>query len=332
MKYIHIFTDGVDKLLSTSIWFEWYGGKDAFCFYEKNALKGFIEEREYIRLAGVGRELYYDTNFIHELLDTCKHLTTEVENVNDKAHQKGINNKQLLFEASYLLKSSYRNYFFTEEYYTNALDPEKDTKIIESIGKFRYEFITTCIKATEAVYELASRLVGKEAEFYKIDEILQGDKIDVTERKKAFLLRQIDHKLRLFTGQTSVDEYNALFHSTVGSNMNQITGMAASKGTAIGNVYKISLTSKKIAADIENMPQGAILVTESTQPHMILACKKASAIITDEGGILSHAAIICREFGIPCVVGTRIATQVLQNNDTVKVNGVAGIVKIIKSS
>jgi pyruvate,water dikinase len=58
--------------------------------------------------------------------------------------------------------------------------------------------------------------------------------------------------------------------------------------------------------------------------------KRAAAIVTDEGGITSHAAIVSRELKKPCVVGTKVATQVLGDGDLVEVNGVKGVVRIIK--
>ena len=62
---------------------------------------------------------------------------------------------------------------------------------------------------------------------------------------------------------------------------------------------------------------------------MILAMKKASAIITDEGGICSHAALVSRELGIPCIVGTRDATQVFKDGDFVEVDANRGIVTLL---
>ena len=75
------------------------------------------------------------------------------------------------------------------------------------------------------------------------------------------------------------------------------------------------------------MKKGAVLVTGSTGPEMIIACKKAGAIVTEEGGITSHAAIVSRELGIPCVIGTKIATQVLKDGDLVEVDAYNGMVK-----
>ena len=60
------------------------------------------------------------------------------------------------------------------------------------------------------------------------------------------------------------------------------------------------------------------------------AIQKAKAIITNEGGITCHAAVISRELGIPCIVGTKIATKVLKDGDLVKVDANKGIVKVIK--
>jgi len=58
--------------------------------------------------------------------------------------------------------------------------------------------------------------------------------------------------------------------------------------------------------------------------------KEAGAIITDEGGITCHAAIVSRELGIPCIIGTKIATKVLKDGDIVEVDAGKGVVKIIK--
>ena len=68
-----------------------------------------------------------------------------------------------------------------------------------------------------------------------------------------------------------------------------------------------------------------------TTPDIIHICKKASAIVTDEGGALCHAAVIARENNIPCIVGTKIATRVFLTGDKIEVDAVNGIVrKILK--
>ena len=98
--------------------------------------------------------------------------------------------------------------------------------------------------------------------------------------------------------------------------------MCASQGRSEGNV-KIILKSE----DLPKMQQGDILISSMTRPELVPAMKKAAAIVTDEGGITSHAAIVSRELGIPCVVGTKIATKVFKDNDFIEVNANHGIAR-----
>ena len=84
-------------------------------------------------------------------------------------------------------------------------------------------------------------------------------------------------------------------------------------------------------AEIQKMSKGDILVAQTTAPELIVACKKAAAIVTDLGGMLSHAAIVSREFGIPCIVGTEYATQVFKDGDMVEVDAERGIVRKVDS-
>jgi pyruvate,water dikinase len=77
------------------------------------------------------------------------------------------------------------------------------------------------------------------------------------------------------------------------------------------------------------LKDGEILVSPMTIPDFMPAMKKASAFVTDEGGILCHAAIVAREFGKPCVTGTKFATTILKDGDFVEVNANEGIITIM---
>jgi len=110
-------------------------------------------------------------------------------------------------------------------------------------------------------------------------------------------------------------------------------GQVASKGKVTGTVKIIPVdysNLNRVNAEIEKMQQGDILVAETTAPELIAACKKAGAIVTDMGGLMSHAAIVSREFGIPCVVGTKNASKILKDGDRVEVDGILGVVKVLK--
>ncbi|MGB9979038.1 phosphoenolpyruvate synthase [Methanobacterium sp.] len=98
-------------------------------------------------------------------------------------------------------------------------------------------------------------------------------------------------------------------------------GLGASPGMASGTVKIIKDTD-----ELDKVGSGDILVTVMTTPDMVPAMKRANGIITDEGGVTCHAAIVSRELGISCVVGTGDATKILKENEMVTLDGNKGIV------
>ena len=107
----------------------------------------------------------------------------------------------------------------------------------------------------------------------------------------------------------------------------EIKGSTSSKGKVRGYV-KIIL---KIH-DMVNMEKGDVLVSSMTRHEMVPVMKLASAIVTDEGGVTSHAAIVSRELGIPCIIGTKVATLVLHDGDFVEVDADNGVVRILDNA
>lgn len=100
-----------------------------------------------------------------------------------------------------------------------------------------------------------------------------------------------------------------------------VTGAAASPGIGTGHVRIL-----KSPKEINKVKPGDILVAPMTSPDYVPAMKKASAVVTDQGGLTSHAAIVSRELGVPCVVGTQTATKKLKEDTVVTVDGTKGMV------
>jgi len=98
-----------------------------------------------------------------------------------------------------------------------------------------------------------------------------------------------------------------------------LQGDSASPGLASGVVVII-----KSPKEIDRVTKGQILVTSMTSPDYVPAMKKVNGIITDKGGQTSHAAIVSRELGVPCVVGTKTATKDLKEGEIVTLNGATG--------
>jgi len=169
------------------------------------------------------------------------------------------------------------------------------------------------------------------------DEVLGGvEKIkkiknELAKRKNGFvMLLRYDGKRK--KELADFEKYKKLLQDYYKSSLvkkgeiiTEIKGQVANKGKVQG-IVRVIINPKKFAI----FNKGDILVTVSTRPDFVPLMKFASAIITEEGGITSHAAIVSRELKKPCIIGTKIATQVLKDGDLVEVDANKGIVKIIK--
>jgi len=109
------------------------------------------------------------------------------------------------------------------------------------------------------------------------------------------------------------------------SNVNYLQGIVANIGIIVEANAKIIMSPK----DFKNFKKGDVLVANETTPNFVHLIKLASAIVTNVGGITSHAAIISRELNKPCIVATKNATKLIKNGDVVRVNTIDGTIKII---
>lgn len=148
---------------------------------------------------------------------------------------------------------------------------------------------------------------------------------ELAKRKQFYILFFEGDQLKIVSGDDAQQRYDLEFTEVPAGQMSQIReikGTVASKGKASGSV-KIVITQE----DQHKMQQGDILVSTMTTPRLMTAVHKAAAIVTDEGGMTAHAAIVSRELNIPCIVGTKIATQVFKDGDMVEVDANHGIVR-----
>jgi len=120
-------------------------------------------------------------------------------------------------------------------------------------------------------------------------------------------------------------DFSTLLPKTeITENINSLNGSVAFGGYAKGKVKIINNLG-----DMGKFNEGDILVSINTNPSLMPAIIKCSGIITDEGGVMCHASIIARELGKPCIIGTKIATKVLEDGDLVEVDANNGIVRIL---
>lgn len=172
--------------------------------------------------------------------------------------------------------------------------------------------------------------------FYEniVDLINKNKKVskkEIENRKKYISYVFVNGKLKLSTGEKAKKiASNILKNSLPDVNQKILKGQIASKGKIIGVARIIELgDNKQFQKDMKRFKRGEIIVTIMTQPNIMPIVAKSSGIITDEGGICSHAAIISRELKIPCIVGTESATKIIKDGDLVEISTEENVVKIL---
>ncbi len=190
----------------------------------------------------------------------------------------------------------------------------------------------------KVVGEIGSRLglslrEVRSAPIEKLEKWLKGKKVDKKYLKEIERLHVVvpgkNKKIYFYSGakakefiKNNVKKEPASANTASGK---EVKGVCACLGPKIkGRVKIINRTE-----DMVKMKEGDVLVSMATTPAIVGAMKKASAFVTDEGGLTCHAAIVSREMQKPCIVGTKIATKILKDGDRVEVDSKKGIVKKI---
>lgn len=166
--------------------------------------------------------------------------------------------------------------------------------------------------------------------FWEMGKILiQGEEPDLDEinrRKKFAVLVYKDEKYHILSGPKAERFYNSkkIERVKIDKNVKELSGTCACSGKAKGVVKIVNKPE-----EMGKMNEGDIMVSHTTFPSLVPAMKKAVAIITEDGGITCHAAIVAREMGTPCVTGIKTATQVLSDGMMIEVDADNGMVKIL---
>ncbi len=186
------------------------------------------------------------------------------------------------------------------------------------------------------LYAEIGRRVGLQAEdahYCLTTELLQflqkkkrPDIQSIRMRRSLYVIHMRDYRLYLSTGRAATRLARFVQSHTQAHQSNEVHGEVGSPGKFVGRV-KVLTYDLPLLPQIAAMRKGQVLVAGQTRPEIIAACRKAGAIVTNEGGITSHAAVVSREFKIPCVIGTKVATDIFKNGDRVEVDATKGIVK-----
>jgi phosphohistidine swiveling domain-containing protein len=269
----------------------------------------------WIKSSYVGYEEYTFADFEAEVLQAIEHPHAHGNTVFEEHRRE----KAALLER----------YAFTDEIRAIARLAEIMVKWQDQRKNYTLFFVTLRHKVLAEVsrrsgmdFNLLRYIEGRE-----IREVLQNrmSADALFERRKGCIVIYREGKNKgIVSGKEAIDFFKELSAVNV-AGLTEVKGTPASLGTARGKA-RIVLS----IADIATVQTGEILVTSMTRPEHMPAMKKAAAIVTDDGGITCHAAIVSRELKKPCVIGTKIGTKVFKTGDLVEVDAEKGVVRIVR--
>jgi phosphohistidine swiveling domain-containing protein len=322
----YVYTKGWPKFLG-------FGLKKHSIYYSK---RGIIEvyrgKKEY---DGFIKNL---EKFCLEKPDLLMHYYDELEQLDKKIQEfsrREVKNKEELkvlikeiggmfdyYATMYLIKT-YSNYVLTGEVIEKQPELVKRAKSLVSRAEW--------FDMAKSLWKKASSILGlpeKTIRMLTLGEMLayiDAGVVDSELAEKRFNGFLWDIKTDKWYYGTDADEYIKQIDTEPEISQDIVKGVVANKGKATGEVVIVLGT-----VDFHKIKKGCILVAHMTAPWYTPHIPKVKAIVTDEGGIGTHAAVKSREFGIPCIIGTKIATKVLKDGDMVEVDAEKGIVRKIR--
>ena len=206
------------------------------------------------------------------------------------------------------------------------------------------ELLTTIIYHFADLAAKQHHAAGEDVKFYTFDEVIRlletGDTVD----PETIATRKVSYVLSCRNGSvTVIDEpwktqIIERFKAPDYASLIEFQGTIASKGKVIAKARvilpELDIPYHEFVKKLHALPmnQGEVLVTETTSPDFVPLMKKAGGIIANQGGLNSHAAIMSRELGIPCLVGTYHATHILTTGDLIDLDANKGRVKILQKA
>lgn len=305
-------------------------------FLEKNKIGGIIKDENLTKISKLLSGKYYwlhndysqveflDKKFFRaEIMSWQKNKEKIYETKNLKRNLSVIKQRKKEISAKYNLSGRFLNITEFFGVLANLRDERKAYNQLSGnvLEKFVWEFSKRNLIKKETVENLF---------FWEIQDAfnLEREKIKLAVKREkggGFYFFNAPGKFEsCFLGKSGQELNNFLKNKI--SLRKELKGKPAFKGKTVGLVRII-----KTKNDFSKMKAGDILVAPNTRPEYVPIMRIAGGIVTDEGGITSHAAIISRELGIPCIVGVQGATTILKDGVKILVDADKGIIKTIES-
>lgn len=284
----------------------------SFMLESENALRKIKtstgQEKEDLIAKYINEFFYMLTNYRHSPILTREKVVELSEQVNDALPQNPME-PMLNFDLTEEEENIIDLFKITEV----IRDKRKRTNVIGSYTMFR--FLEELEKRKNIAPELAEKIY-----WFEFRDLMNptSEFIEQINSRKIITIIVEGEDVR-YLDELALEEENSIDDS-----VQEIKGMIACRGKVTGKARIVIGHS-----DFGKVTAGDILVTEMTRPDFMPVLKNASAIITDEGGLTCHAAIVAREMNKPCIIGTKIATKLFRDGDMVEVRANHGIVRKI---
>lgn len=345
-----------------------YGQFNYYIFQEEDSVSAYLDKAGLNECQNVGKKLL-NKSYSEKIKKDLINFEKELKERSKEYKNKKINKQKIISayqEIARLMEKIGKIYYYCEETVLSAIEKEilkhysekellqflehpnkltqlKDSKnilylvnILLDFGKLKFRihnYFNFLFDFLYKIFELISqknKISFNQALMLRKKEIipaLKGNNININVLNKRlkggiFIRSKDTGRWNFLTGKDYTFWKNKIEKI---KNIKEIKGNIAFKGRVKGIVKKhLSLVKG------DKINKNEVIVCGMTNPQIVPFLKNAVAIVTDEGGLTCHAAIISRELKKPCIIGTRIATKVLNDGDEIEVNANKGIVKIFK--
>ncbi len=352
-EYDYLWADhGVNYIFTSCYLFKSFRQADIVLIYDHlgKGLKFFLAKTDRRKFANYGLQFFKDYFPAWKkkiLLNIWAGEALVKQTEKDKKNIRLLSNRilsQKIYERASAFQRLGDNYFFTEFFFLDKVEKQLNgtvAKNFQLMGPLKYrarrvlnKFYNYSTIFAPYIREAKRRTGRTDLEwlsFQEVMHVLEGRPVGISRRGVTNWVLAKRCGWRPYRGldaELLIHQFSDHFFT---AQRRIIRGIIANKGRRKGVARVIkTIFSQKIITELKKINKGDILIAETTGPEMMVACKKAAAIITDEGGLTSHAAIVSRELKIPCLVGTKIASKVIKDGDLVEVDANKGIIRILK--
>ncbi len=342
------------RFLFVDLWMDCYKNLDALVIVHNDEFTSYIPHSVVEQTLVKGEELISSENdfdnYEKDFRNYMKEARSHIKSLDFDALSKN-DTKQLLDTIARLFHFYSKTEFFATDGAYKLFEKTKNVEIearLDRMGKLKNDgrdFLNEIMFGEAAILPKLPSVLEKRfhtseraLQQYSREELLQlfdGEDVassEIKQRDEAFYFLSKNSKVVIKTGKASMHDVHLFINEPIHANTTLLKGTTVNNGRVRGKarVFKMSYDlSHTLTQRMDDMQMGEILVAETTSPEFMPACSKAGAIITDQGGMLSHAAIVSRELNIPCIVGTGNATDLIKTGDSLEVDADNGIIYIL---